>query len=128
MLITNIQRFSLHDGPGIRTTVFMKGCSLRCPWCSNPENLNPYPEKYTKKGINGIYGREYTCDEVYYEIIKDRAFYGSDGGVTFSGGRSLIAGGFNIASCKKVKGAKDNGCRRNVSLCSKRKIKRDYTI
>lgn len=90
MLITNIQRFSLHDGPGIRTTVFMKGCSLRCPWCSNPENLNPYPEKYTKKGINGIYGREYTCDEVYYEIIKDRAFYGSDGGVTFSGGEALL--------------------------------------
>ena len=46
MLITNIQRFSLHDGPGIRTTVFLKGCSIRCPWCSNPENLNGYPEKY----------------------------------------------------------------------------------
>lgn len=90
MLITNIQRFSLHDGPGIRTTVFMKGCSLRCPWCSNPENLNPYPEKYIKKGINGIYGREYTCDEVYDEIIKDKAFYGSDGGVTFSGGEALL--------------------------------------
>ena len=46
ILLTNIQRFSLHDGPGIRTTVFLKGCSLRCPWCSNPENLNPNPEKY----------------------------------------------------------------------------------
>ena len=40
VLITNIQRFCLHDGPGIRTTIFFKGCNLRCPWCSNPENIN----------------------------------------------------------------------------------------
>ena len=38
--VSNIQRFSLHDGPGIRTTVFLKGCNLRCPWCANPENLD----------------------------------------------------------------------------------------
>lgn len=42
--ITNIQRFSLHDGPGIRTTVFLKGCPLKCPWCSNPETQAHYPE------------------------------------------------------------------------------------
>ena len=39
-LITNIQRFCLHDGPGIRTTVFFKGCTLHCPWCANPENIS----------------------------------------------------------------------------------------
>ncbi len=43
-LITNIQRFSIHDGPGIRTTVFMKGCNLHCFWCHNPEDIRPYPE------------------------------------------------------------------------------------
>ncbi|AEF80840.1 glycyl-radical enzyme activating protein [Leadbettera azotonutricia] len=43
-LIFNIQHFSIHDGPGIRTTVFMKGCSLRCYWCHNPESLNSGPE------------------------------------------------------------------------------------
>ncbi|MHB0877924.1 MAG: glycyl-radical enzyme activating protein [Anaerolineae bacterium] len=43
-LITNIQRFSIHDGPGIRTTVFYKGCPLRCFWCHNPETLRPRPE------------------------------------------------------------------------------------
>ncbi len=46
-LIFNIQRFSIHDGPGIRTTVFMKGCPLHCLWCSNPESWNSYPEIMT---------------------------------------------------------------------------------
>jgi pyruvate formate lyase activating enzyme len=43
-LIFNIQRCSIQDGPGIRTTVFFKGCPLSCPWCSNPESIHPYPE------------------------------------------------------------------------------------
>jgi pyruvate formate lyase activating enzyme len=43
-LVFNIQKFSIQDGPGIRTTVFMKGCSLRCPWCSNPEGMGTAPE------------------------------------------------------------------------------------
>jgi len=43
-LVTNIQRFSINDGPGIRTTIFFKGCELRCPWCHNPENIHYYEE------------------------------------------------------------------------------------
>jgi pyruvate formate lyase activating enzyme len=46
-LVFNIQKFSIHDGPGIRTTVFMKGCPLACKWCSNPESINPLPEIIT---------------------------------------------------------------------------------
>jgi len=42
--VLNIQRYCSHDGPGIRTTVFLKGCSLRCKWCSNPESIRPKPE------------------------------------------------------------------------------------
>ncbi len=42
--VFNIQRYSVQDGPGIRTTVFLKGCPLRCAWCSNPESQNPAPE------------------------------------------------------------------------------------
>lgn len=42
--VLNIQHFSTHDGPGMRTTVFLKGCTLRCKWCSNPESINPKPE------------------------------------------------------------------------------------
>ncbi len=47
-VVFNIQRFSIHDGPGIRTTVFLKGCPLRCGWCSNPESMNPHPEIITR--------------------------------------------------------------------------------
>ncbi len=43
-IVFNIQRYSIHDGPGIRTVVFLKGCPLRCAWCSNPESQNPHPE------------------------------------------------------------------------------------
>ena len=106
ILITNIQRFSLHDGPGIRTTVFLKGCSLRCPWCSNPENLSSEIQDYSKDGITGKYGKFLGPDEIVEECLKDRSYYSgktdnweissSDelallpGGVTFSGGEALL--------------------------------------
>ncbi len=90
MLITNIQRFSLHDGPGIRTTVFFKGCNLRCPWCANPENLSFEKEKYIKDGINGVYGYELRIEELEEEILKDNLYYEDGGGVTFSGGEALL--------------------------------------
>ena len=48
ILIFNIQKFSLHDGPGIRTSIFLKGCPLRCKWCSNPESQNPYVNIFLK--------------------------------------------------------------------------------
>ncbi|MDJ0932695.1 4Fe-4S cluster-binding domain-containing protein [Breoghania sp.] len=44
--IFDIQRYSIHDGPGVRTIVFLKGCPLRCRWCSNPESQNPEPELF----------------------------------------------------------------------------------
>ena len=101
ILYTNIQRFSLHDGPGIRTTVFLKGCSLHCPWCANPENLKAVPEPYRKEGRTGVYGQWISCDELFREVMKDQLFYeqvpyetgayaGMRGGVTFSGGEPLL--------------------------------------
>jgi pyruvate formate lyase activating enzyme len=76
--IANIQRFSLDDGPGIRTTVFLFGCGLHCPWCSNPETL--YPNTRV---------REYNDDELLKVLLKDKNFY-TQGGITFSGGEPLL--------------------------------------
>lgn len=97
VFITNIQRFSLHDGPGIRTTVFCKGCSLHCPWCSNPENISASPEPYRKDGKDGIYGKRISSEALFEELMRDRLFYGQidanmglPGGVTFSGGEPLL--------------------------------------
>lgn len=103
ILATNIQRFSLHDGPGIRTTVFLKGCSLSCPWCSNPENLKPFYESYIKNGVEGIYGKEYTDDEIFEEVMKDKNFYDLDGGVTFSGGEALLQAKEIVGLLRKFK-------------------------
>ena len=90
VLVTNIQRMCFHDGPGIRTTVFLKGCNLHCPWCANPENISSTPQEYVYDGKKGIYGRYYTFEELLNELTKDKAFYGHDGGVTFSGGEPLL--------------------------------------
>ncbi|MCR4743762.1 MAG: glycyl-radical enzyme activating protein [Lachnospiraceae bacterium] len=80
--VFNIQRFSVHDGPGIRTIVFIKGCPLRCKWCFNPESQNPDPE--------AGYGEMMTVGQVYEEIKKDQVTYRrSGGGITFSGGEAL---------------------------------------
>ncbi len=85
-IIFNIQRFSVNDGPGIRTTVFFKGCPLGCRWCHNPES-----RQFGKQVLNGKQmGDDYTATQLLDEIEKDRLFYDeSGGGVTFSGGEPL---------------------------------------
>lgn len=90
ILIGNLQRFSLHDGPGIRTTVFLIGCSLRCPWCCNPENLSG--ELREKYGFDNSTVKSdcYTLKEVYDILIRDKTFYASGGGITYSGGEALL--------------------------------------
>ena len=85
--VTNIQRMCFDDGPGIRTTVFMKGCSIHCPWCSNPENISF--EKQTALTCSE-YGVDYEAQELVRILEKDKGFWGCDGGVTFSGGEALM--------------------------------------
>ena len=58
-LIFNIQKFSIHDGPGIRTVVFFKGCPLKCEWCSNPESQNPNIQIYWDKDSKRGYDKDY---------------------------------------------------------------------
>lgn len=107
--VTDIQRSSLHDGPGVRTTVFFKGCPLRCVWCHNPECISPepqtlfYPEKCVNCGQcrNGCYtgarvlcGREMTAAAIMNEILLDTPYYQENGGVTFSGGEPFLQADF----------------------------------
>lgn len=98
-LVFNIQRFSLHDGPGIRTTIFLKGCPLSCSWCHNPESKEPKCEISRRMiSLDGetyqddeIVGRWMAVEEVMEEVRKDSVFHEeSGGGVSFSGGEPLM--------------------------------------
>ncbi len=139
--VTDIQRFSLYDGPGIRTTVFLKGCPLRCQWCHNPETLAPHSQlRYRQvdctrcgacaaacpRGVHrvedtmhalrweecaacgtcvaacpagalSICGSRVSAGEVLAETLRDRRYYGDDGGLTVSGGEPLFQPEFTHA-------------------------------
>lgn len=103
-LVADIERCSTHDGPGLRTVVFLKGCPLHCAWCHNPECISFDAEElfYADKcigcghckegcvaGARVTCGREMTADEVFAEVFADRDYYGKNGGVTVSGGEPL---------------------------------------
>ena len=149
----------MHDGPGIRTVVFLKGCPLRCAWCHNPETQNVRPELlfYSKKCIgcgicenvcpnrvhkfdetNGhtidrklcvtcgkcadacptgaldICGKYRTIEELMAEIERDRAFYGTDGGLTISGGEPFMQ---PEGSIELLKACKEAGITTAVETC-----------
>ena len=99
--IFDIQRFSIHDGPGIRTIVFLKGCVLRCRWCCNPESQEYKIQELVRGGKTEIVGRDVTVREVMAEIEKDFPYYDrSGGGVTLSGGETLCQPDFAEALLK----------------------------
>ena len=78
-LVFDIRRYSVHDGPGIRTTVFLKGCPLRCLWCHNPESWLLQPETTIRKNRIGndtfktteVVGKYYTPMELVSIVEKD---------------------------------------------------------
>lgn len=88
--IFDIQRYSIHDGNGIRTIVFLKGCVLRCRWCCNPESQEYRIQTMTVQGKPKVIGRDVTVGEVMETVAKDRSYYRrTGGGMTLSGGESL---------------------------------------
>lgn len=115
-IVFDIKKFALHDGPGIRTTVFLKGCPLDCWWCHNPESIRKLPERIDVVPMNHsnkvcaqeseLFGKEYSVEEVFAEIKKDQVFYDeSGGGVTFSGGEPLVQNVFLkeiLSECKSA--------------------------
>ena len=86
-IVFDVKRGSVKDGPGIRTSVFFKGCPLRCVWCHNPESWLREPEPDGE----AVIGREVSVSELMEEILVDRTFYRtSGGGVTLTGGEPMM--------------------------------------
>ncbi len=107
--IFDIQRFSIHDGKGIRTIVFLKGCVLRCKWCCNPESQEYKIQTMIVLGKPKIIGEDVTVRDVLEIVEKDRPYYRrSNGGLTLSGGESLCQPDFCEAL---LRGAKERGLR-----------------
>jgi len=148
-VILDIQRMSTEDGPGIRTTVFFKGCSLACGWCHNPESIDFRPVILWQRercifcgscaavcpsgaltmvadqividrdlcercgtcvaacptNALAMKGRSYTVSELISEVVKDKVYFGTEGGVTLSGGEALMQGTFAIEVLKQLKAA-----------------------
>ena len=101
--IFDIQRYSIHDGPGIRTIVFLKGCYLRCRWCCNPESQEYKFQELTQGGKTRTVGRDVTVAEVMDEVLKDAVYYHrSGGGVTLSGGECMAQPEFAEALLRAV--------------------------
>lgn len=90
--VSRVQRFSTADGPGIRTTVFLSGCNLRCLWCHNPETQSGKTETlHFSAGKDEVCGERVSVEQLLALLLKDRDFYKeSGGGVTLSGGEPLL--------------------------------------
>ena len=123
-LIFSIEEFSVFDGPGIRTTFFVKGCPLKCIWCHNPESIDPAPQwarfqhlcrKCKKCTMNEatcptralkLYGKPFTVEALVKKALEDKPFYDrTGGGVTLSGGEPLYYWEWAyefLSECKKA--------------------------
>ena len=94
-IVFDIKRGCVKDGPGFRTSVFLKGCPLRCVWCHNPESQAAMPQRAVTTGE--VCGREMSVDEVMAEVLADKPFYGANGGLTLTGGEPTAQATFAFA-------------------------------
>lgn len=131
--IFDIKHFAVHDGPGIRQTIFFKGCPLKCWWCHNPESQCKDIERFTK--VNKLDGKEFkkevkvgykiTADELFKIIEGDRVFFEeSNGGVTFSGGEPLMQADFLFEITKICKENNIHTCIDTTGFASEKKLQR----
>ncbi|MBQ3133290.1 MAG: glycyl-radical enzyme activating protein [Clostridia bacterium] len=123
--IFDIQRFSVHDGPGIRSIVFLKGCRLRCRWCCNPESQEYNIQTMDKDGKIETVGRDVTVAEVLKEVEKDRVFYRrSFGGMTLSGGETMCQPDFAEALFREAHERGINTAIETTACASEEVVKR----
>ena len=102
-LVFDIKRGSVKDGPGLRTSVFLKGCPLRCVWCHNPESQAAAPQWAVTTGE--VCGREMSVDAVMADVLADRPFYGTEGGVTLTGGEPTAQPDFAVSLAAAARAA-----------------------
>ncbi len=94
-IVFDIKEFAIHDGPGIRTTVFLKGCPLSCTWCHNPEGQSRQPQVIRSPVVERVAGKEFTAAALA-EILNQQVaiLRANEGGITFSGGEPLLQADF----------------------------------
>ncbi len=109
--VFEIREFTLHDGPGVRTTVFLKGCPLRCAWCHNPEGQSRDKETMRRKdGSATVCGEDWTDEALAAELLRNADIMRqSGGGVSFSGGEPLAQAEFVCAVADRLR-AEGIGC------------------
>jgi len=130
-VIFDIKHYAIHDGPGIRQTIFFKGCALGCWWCHNPESRSHEPFSYLKKEkidgrevqVKETVGKRYSVNELLKIIEKDMVFFEeSGGGVTFSGGEPLQQYDFLLKLLKACKKKDIHTCLDTTGLAQQDKI------
>ena len=103
-IIFSIEEFAIHDGPGIRTNIFLKGCPLRCAWCHNPEGISPVPQYITKKNEQSVCGYQISSGELAGIILKNKDIYTlHQGGITLTGGEPLFQPAFVLDFLSRIK-------------------------
>lgn len=131
-VIFNIKRFAVNDGPGIRTSIFFKGCPLKCLWCHNPESQSSDIQQILKtyRISDRVFnekenvGYHISPKMLLHEILKDQIFFDeSHGGVTFTGGEPLMQADFLLDILKKCKKNKIHTCIDTCGHCNSSKLR-----
>ena len=121
-IVFDIREFSVHDGPGIRTTVFLKGCPLTCLWCHNPEGQSAEPQEITGPAGSRISGITYLSSDLAALLNRQKdIFKANEGGVTFSGGEPLSQAKFVAEVIDRLDGIHvlldTSGCGTEQAFC-----------
>ncbi|HEY3345448.1 MAG TPA: 4Fe-4S cluster-binding domain-containing protein, partial [Anaerolineaceae bacterium] len=104
-IVFDIREFAVHDGPGIRTTVFLKGCPLACQWCHNPEGQSRQPQKICSPAGERVAGTVYSSAELANRLNRQAAILAkAEGGITFSGGEPLLQAAFIAEVIDRLEG------------------------
>jgi len=104
-IVFDIVEFAVHDGPGIRTTVFMKGCPLDCAWCHNPESKSSQPQLMQGAAGQRMAGKWYSAEALARRLNRQADILkASQGGVTFSGGEPLAQADFLLDVIDRLDG------------------------